>query len=1145
MSIKKRRTHIILEALKALRASIGIWPKTRSGQALCTLALVFFAYSVGMYFGVPFLVRHLAQVQGTVTLHRSIQTGAIKFNPYTLRLSIKNLNIAEPDSSSPFIQVGHVTVWLSWTSLPHLALVVKRLSVNRPVIRIERLARSTFNFSDLIEGTASGKSHFSFAVSNLLVRDGRIIFIDRVLKKDHLVDNIQLAIPFIANLPTDADTYVRPRVQMTVDGSPFSMIGKTKPFQGNFESALSLSLNHLDMSKFIAYVANELPVKLKQAYLTTTVSLDFVKLAQTSRLQIAGTLTLENVAVHDLSDLPLVELHQLKASITAFDPLANNLQISSIGVEALSSHLTIKHDGTTNLTPLFAYFQRPHTSAVQPQFTKNGPASQAGVATAVPAHIPLLTPLVASSGTTSSGKPATPSSSNRNPAPSLNPALHLSIASFQLVRGILEITSTKGQAQNVETLSSIQLQLNNVNTDSVTPASYGLSAELKSGGRLSASGTVGLSPLQVRARLALADLDLTALQKLAPPDMPAALKSGQLSVNGSFQATMANGFNLHAEPAQIALDSAELYKNDPGQNVMGCKHLAVDIKMFDLASHQFVVHDLHVDGMHLNALRDSHGNLNLSALISVPSLATKGTQKEAVQNTSSQWQYKVESLAIESADASFEDETYQKPFFLRVRPLNIGISDLTSDLTKPFAVNLDGAIAQRGTFKIAGDAIIHPFQARLRITAEHIPVTGWEPLIARALAPEQINVNITKGVMAINAQVLAQVRQQKLQTSAQGDVRLGQVNISDKLTRTSFLRWDELEIDQLKIRFGTSKPLLRARKITLSDFYAALILNADGRLNLAYIVTRPGHPAVPITRPAVMPPDQGATNRAAADIAVGSLALHNGQVSFTDYFIKPHYSVFLTKLDGSIGAFGTDSIEPAEVRVTGKVNRTSPIQVTGLINPLAPMASLDIEGDAQQIELQPLTPYSTKYTGYPITGGTLTAEVHYALTNKKLVATNHLVLEQLTFGERVQSSSASNLPIRLAIAVLKDPQGRIDLRIPVSGSLSDPQFDLGHVIWNALENVIAKTVEAPFSILARAFGSEKQDLSYVEFDPGRFNLSAASLNKLEKLTSVLSQRPELKLRISAQVDPRLCLRTKSSKRKRPVSTYFRRPLSSK
>jgi Domain of Unknown Function (DUF748) len=205
--------------------------------------------------------------------------------------------------------------------------------------------------------------------------------------------------------------------------------------------------------------------------------------------------------------------------------------------------------------------------------------------------------------------------------------------------------------------------------------------------------------------------------------------------------------------------------------------------------------------------------------------------------------------------------------------------------------------------------------------------------------------------------------------------------------------------------------------------------------------------------------------------------------------------------------------------MTAKVKGNSPVSIRGSINPLTPMAYLDVNATASRIELSPLAPYSMKYTGYPITGGTLTGDVHYMLQNRQLSATNHIILDQLTFGERAENSSARNLPVRLAVAVLKDPQGRIDLSLPVSGSLRDPRFDLGAVLWQGLLNVIIKAAASPFTLLASAVGDGKQNLAYVEFAPGYSNLNEAGRSKLGTLAAVLNQRAWLKLAISGRIDP--------------------------
>jgi Domain of Unknown Function (DUF748) len=482
------------------------------------------------------------------------------------------------------------------------------------------------------------------------------------------------------------------------------------------------------------------------------------------------------------------------------------------------------------------------------------------------------------------------------------------------------------------------------------------------------------------------------------------------------------------------------------------------------------------------------------------------------------WQYRIESIVMENGDGVLEQDGPPQPVMVRIAPFNIRLNGLSDDLAKPFDFEADGGVTRRGIFKISGQITLRPMGGRLQLYTRHIDLASIEPLATYELGSTWPNASITSAKLATNGDLQLQFDKGKFDATYDGRLMVGRVSLSDKLTGISFLRWDALSIDGFEMHYGAPKTRIEIGPMALSAFYARLVLNSDGRLNLSDLFTGPEQPSVLRSQPVTSQP--GAAPMP-ADITVKGLTLHHGELSYRDDFIKPPYSANLRKLEGKVGTFGTNTREPAEVVLAAKVSGLSPASITGSINPLAPMASLDLEGNANRIELPPLTPYAAKYTGYPISGGTLSGDVHYTLANRRLTATNHLILDQLTFGQHVDNPSARNLPVRLAVAVLKDSHGRIDVRIPVSGSLADPNFDLGRVIWQGLEDLIMKAASAPFTVLASAIGGEKQHLAYIEFAPGYSTLAAPSRDKLQKLTVVLTKRPSLKLRITGRVDPKL------------------------
>ncbi len=321
--------------------------------------------------------------------------------------------------------------------------------------------------------------------------------------------------------------------------------------------------------------------------------------------------------------------------------------------------------------------------------------------------------------------------------------------------------------------------------------------------------------------------------------------------------------------------------------------------------------------------------------------------------------------------------------------------------------------------------------------------------------------------------------------------------------------------------------------MALSDFYARVILSDQGRLNLADLVKRDG--ATAATNAVETKPEPAAAGEAKQAVAaapaaaagagsvrptirIGAIEIVRGNVNFTDNFIKPNYTANMTGLGGTVTTLASDSSEPATMNLAGKIDDDAPLEIAGRLNPLAPTLFLDIEGRTKGVDLPRMTPYSVKYAGYPIIKGKLSMDVKYKIEDQKLQASNHLFLDQLTFGEKVDSPTATKLPVLLAVSLLKNTRGEIDLNLPISGSLNDPKFSVGGVIVQVIVNLLAKIVTAPFALLASAFGGG-EELGYVEFAPGAATLSAAQSQRLDTLAKALNDRPGLKLDIVGRVEP--------------------------
>src|SRR6185369_6479224 len=265
----------------------------------------------------------------------------------------------------------------------------------------------------------------------------------------------------------------------------------------------------------------------------------------------------------------------------------------------------------------------------------------------------------------------------------------------------------------------------------------------------------------------------------------------------------------------------------------------------------------------------------------------------------------------------------------------------------------------------------------------------------------------------------------------------------------------------------------------------------------------------------------GSTQAPAPIVKMGPIAVVGGRVNYNDRFVKPNYNANLSELSGRLAAFSSAAPAPgqppqlAELMLRGRVEGTATLDISGKVNPLAKPLALDLQAKVRDLELPPLSPYAIKYSGYGIERGKMSVDLAYLVKpDGQLTASNKIVLNQLAFGDKVEGATAS-LPVKLAVALLADRNGVIDVDLPVSGSINDPQFSLFGVIMKAIGNLIVKVVTAPFALLASAGGGSSEN-STIGFAPGTATLTPEARQSLDKIAQALIDRPTLTLTISGE-----------------------------
>jgi len=253
-------------------------------------------------------------------------------------------------------------------------------------------------------------------------------------------------------------------------------------------------------------------------------------------------------------------------------------------------------------------------------------------------------------------------------------------------------------------------------------------------------------------------------------------------------------------------------------------------------------------------------------------------------------------------------------------------------------------------------------------------------------------------------------------------------------------------------------------------------------------------------------------------MAIDAVRIEDGSANYADFWIQPHFAVGIQGLHGAINGLSSDPQSRAKLELQGKVDRYAPVHIWGELNPLAATAYSDVKMSFKGVELTSVTPYSGHFAGYKIEKGKLSVDIGYKIENRQLTAEHRFVIDQLQLGERVESPDAVKLPLKIAIALLKDRDGVIDINLPVTGSLDDPKFSLGPLIWKAVLGLLTKVATAPFAALGRLFGGGEQ-MNYIDFHPGSAALEQSERDKLTALVKALQAKSQLELDVPTAVAP--------------------------
>ncbi len=1026
------------------------------------VAGLFLLYTLIGFFGLPWWIKtYGARMLGEV-IRRPVTIAGAAFNPFKFTLGLDGISIQESDGSN-LVAVARIFADLDPAAYLGGTATVRTVEIDGPQVHVTRLADGGLNLAKLAPPAAPETSPekekaepVEFLLSAFELRQGQVVFRDETVGGfETTVTPLSLKVTHLTNRPGETGAY--DLAFQTAAGENLTLKGSLG-LAGALATEGRLALSGVPLAHYAPYYRDH--VGFPQAGGRVDVGLAY-RWADGQALIEDLSLTLADLALpHPTGQHTFLALSKLSVSGGRVDTRNRTVVVKDVGLEGLTVTARQNADGRIDVVDLLA---PPAPGAEKAQETP--PASEAAAG--------------ASGG-----------------------GWTVKVEKVGLGAGPLRFEAPEAAEPLQAGLEALTVQVADIGVGS-------------------AGTTIG------QAGLALEHLSLARHYKAPSIFRPATVGLEALTVEAADIGLGAEGATL----GQAGLTLRNLALADPAGKtpLVQVPQITVSEASLDSAQRTASVAEIAVTGTRVSALRRADGTVNLADLFAAPagapSKAKSGTASQAKsaapapdKDAAPAWTFRLGALVLKDQALAFKDLVPEPDVQIAVDDLALTVKDFsTADAARP-KIDLNCRINKAGSLSVGGDVQLDPLTSELAVAVKDLPIQPFQPYFS-----DQVGLIVTDGRVGVKGRLsLALPEGGAPRIHYRGGAGITRFASADKRQGKDFLRWKSLFVENADI--ATEPMAVRVGKVALSDYYARVIVNADGTLNATEIFAPPDKAEAEAAKPAQKPapkatpkPTPAAKKPAPPPIRIDEVTLQGGQVDFADFLAKPNFETRMVNLGGRVSGLSTDAAKHADVLIQGALENQSPLEIAGRINPLAQDPFIDLKLTFRNIEMSPFSPYSGKYLGYTLAKGKLNLELAYTIAERKLKAQNRIYFDALTLGDRVDSPDATSLPIQLALALLTDRQGRIELDVPVQGDLDDPEFSIFGIVIKALVNLLTKIITSPFDALASLF--DGQVVTHLDFEPGSAAAGQDAPEQIAKLADALDSRPALKLEITGKADP--------------------------
>lgn len=1067
------------------------WPASQRRWVI-RVALAFLVYSLIGFLVLPFVIKWQLVKQLPKSTKRVASVRQVLVNPWTLSLTVRGLNLNEP-TGEPFASWEEFKANFQLSSLFRWAWTFKEIHLNdfRGAVVLQQDGK--LNFANMFEPSdpkpKSDGGITPVRVFLLTITNGFVSFDDLTHKKPFRTEYRPINI-LLRNFTTRPGT-----------GTPYSFraendTGKTLDWAGDitvepFSSQGTLDLKNGEPHKYQPYFDEFTRAEVAEG--RVDIRADYFVAAGTNGVDLVVTnasLVLKGLKINDpdvnetILSVPELAFRELQFNLRERQFTANSFKITD--TEAVTR---LNQDGSLNLTRLI---------------------------------LP---------------RPASTTNSTQTPSTNSSAPWTINLAGFQLTNATVKFEDRSRKTPFQTQLGPIEFNLTNFTTRPESDSSYKFSIVTEASEKIDGGGTVSVNPVRSVGEFTVAGIDVKKYSPFLESFLRGEILSGKIDLSSAYNAVRdTNSLSAFASNTVIHLTDLQLKSPDSGETVVSIPKFSVEGAELNLHDRSAkIARTKTADGSFI-VRREADGKINLASLLqpsknsTIPAASSEsssepnsGTNAQATppadEKTNTPWTALIEEIALENYSINLEDKTLPKPASAKLDQLALNIKGISTDPEKPIPHTLNFRLNESTDLRAEGALTPRPLSVD-----EHLSITNLDLRTVQPYLGQRAQIELSRGTLnlATHAKV-NRTETNATQLNLEATFSIAGFAAIDSFSQEIF-QWTNLTVDGIK--FNLQPDSLHIDSVRFEGFVGNLLITSNKEINFATIVAKPTNaPALPAAvaatdpeppkRPAKSPP-QGP---APFPITVDKFELADSAFRVKDASVQPPAEVEIQQVSGAVTGLSSDPKAAANVNLAGSVGDRSPMSITGRFNPLAGEPQLNLTVSNSNVQLSQFTPYMEKYTGHPLNRGRLSMTLHYDIHDKQLTAKNNIELDQLTLGPRQDNPTATDLPVKLGVALLKDSHGRISLDVPVSGRLDDPQFRVGPIIMKVIVNMITKAVASPFKLIGAAVGGG-EELSFLAFEPGTADFIEGETNKIAKLVKALNGRSGLSLDITASVDPK-------------------------